>query len=105
AARCAILHTLSTVTELTQSGKARPIVYVFGTLKAANLQSAIEALGRKEVAVHVGDLLEAFIGGVNKFLGEIEHDACRQQAIQPRVDLWLTAPKEAPLRTAPDEVH
>ena len=100
AARCAILHTLSTVADLTQSGKARPIVYVFGTWKAADLQSAIEALGRMDVAIHVGDLLEAFIGGVKKFLGEIEHDAGRQQAIRPRVDLWLTAARKIPVPIA-----
>lgn len=101
AARCAILHTLTAVADLTQSGKARPIVYVLGTWKAADLQKALERLGRREVVVHIGDLLEAFFAGVKTFLEEIEEDASRQQAIQARADLWFNALGELPIPLAP----
>src|SRR5689334_16152270 len=72
AARCAVLHTMTSIADLTLAGKARSLVYILGDRAAGDLQDVLSTHGCSEVAIHIGDLLEAFVRGINTFLGEIE---------------------------------
>lgn len=60
AARCGILHTLTSKADLTKGGKVREIAYAWGTAKSENLQDVIEHFKNKQlVAVHVNVLFQA----------------------------------------------
>jgi hypothetical protein len=60
AARCAILHTLTSEAALTKTGEAREVIYSWGTASPAKLQASIDVLGRENyVAVHINDLFRA----------------------------------------------
>lgn len=60
AARCGILHTLTSKADLTTRGRVREVAYAWGTAKSDDLQAAIDHLGTLSViAVHVEELFEA----------------------------------------------
>ncbi len=60
AARCAVLHTMTSEASLTESGEARRIAYAWGTATAEELQHAVSALGHENiVGVHIESLFAA----------------------------------------------
>ena len=76
AARCGILHTLTSKADLTAGGKVREIAYAWGTAKSEDLQATIDHLGNvKVVAVHVGVLFQAVRDAMADMLEKFESDA------------------------------
>jgi hypothetical protein len=60
AARCAVLHTLSSQTALTESGEARQVLHAWASADVAALQASINALGRTDVvALSIEELFDA----------------------------------------------
>jgi hypothetical protein len=61
AARCAILHTLTPDSDLSEKGAVRRIGYAWGTAQQRDLAESIELLEYPGlVAVHVNDILHSF---------------------------------------------
>jgi hypothetical protein len=64
AARCAVLHTYSTVSDLSRSGRARQLQYYHGDASKPELSRFIEITNRMHngahVAVHLGKLGASF---------------------------------------------
>lgn len=59
-ARCAILHTLTAYSDLSDSKKAKPILYAWGTANASSLGEVLEhAEMRDGVCLHIEDLANA----------------------------------------------
>lgn len=64
-ARCAVLHTLTGESDLSDSGQARRILYAWGTATADVLNAVIQQNGKAEhVALHFDDLLTALVRAV-----------------------------------------
>jgi hypothetical protein len=60
AARCAILHTLTAYSDLSNSKKAKPILYAWGTASALSLAQVLEHTeNRDAVCLHIEDLADA----------------------------------------------
>lgn len=63
-ARCAVLHTFGTISDLSRSGKARQIQYYHGDPSKVELMNFVEITNRidngKHLAVHLGDFGSAF---------------------------------------------
>lgn len=73
AARCAVLHTLSSQTALTHSGEARQVAHAWGPAEVARLQASINAQGRTDmVALGIEELFEA-VGGAMTLVMEAAH--------------------------------
>jgi len=76
AARCAILHTLTSDADLTASGKARRVVYAWGTAESGVLEKVLEETGRADVVVvHINDLFQRVREAVAHVLEITEEDA------------------------------
>ncbi len=76
AARCGILHTLTSKADLTTSGNVREVVYAWGTAKSEDLQATIDHLGKTTaVAVHVNELFQAVRDAMANMLEKAESDA------------------------------
>lgn len=59
-ARCAILHTLTAYSDLSNSKKAKPILYAWGTANASSLGSVLEHTEiRDATCLHIEDLANA----------------------------------------------
>lgn len=72
AARCAILHTLTSDADLISSGRARRVVYAWGTADAAHLQEALQQSGMPDlVALHINEFAQLVREGIAKVM-----DAC-----------------------------
>lgn len=76
AARCAILHTLTSDADLTTSGKARRVVYAWGTAESWVLENALEETGRADVVVvHINDFFQSVREAIANVLEFTEEDA------------------------------
>ena len=67
AARCAVLHTLTSKADLNVSGKIRQVVYAWGPAKLSVLEDSIKVIGRKDlVGIHIDELLDAVVAGMDR---------------------------------------
>ena len=80
AARCAVLHTFTTESDLSNAGKARELQYYTGDKSAPHIQRFISFTksyqGGKHLPVHYGDLAEAVFSGMKAFLPDLDAN-CR----------------------------
>lgn len=77
-ARCALLHTYSAIAK--RQNNNRIIVYLYGDKelekKANNIVNELnESREEKYVAIHMGDLVNAYINGTRDFFKQIERDS------------------------------
>jgi hypothetical protein len=93
-ARCGILHEMTARSNLSREGKAREIMYAWGTASPDHLARAFKVLQRDSCAVHVRELVDAFRNGVADYLEEITHNPTRQQKVKARAGLWFTDMKQ-----------
>ena len=90
AARCGILHTLTPESELVHTGKARRIVYAWGSADSADLQETACRMTRSDIVVlHVEDLRWAFLEGTKSWFQEIYTDKKRLSSVEMSLDLWF----------------
>jgi hypothetical protein len=81
AARCAVLHTMTPESRLSDSKKAIPVVYAWGKAKVEDLDKSIDAFRPGELcAVHLAELSKSFRAGVGHFLENCRSDiACEER--------------------------
>jgi len=91
AARCGIVHTFTPESDLSRTGRVRKIYYAWGTALASDLHETGSRLGKADVvAVHVGDLHEAFRQGVLTWFRDVTADAKRSQTVESAGGAWFT---------------
>jgi hypothetical protein len=90
AARCGVLHTFASDSDLFQKGQVRQIFYAWGTADENELQECAAILQRTDcVAVHLRDLIDAFRDGLAAYLDELSQDEARQQVASKQAGMWL----------------
>jgi hypothetical protein len=91
-ARCGLVHTFTPDSRLVEQGKARRIVYAWGTAKSADLQKLIDMKGwsDKLVAVHVEELYAAWRLGVLSFAKELENKPPKAAAVNERTKKFFS---------------
>jgi limonene-1,2-epoxide hydrolase len=83
AARCAVLHTLSSQTALTQSGEARQVAHAWASTDVARLQESINALGRKDVvALSIEELFDAVRAAMMLVMEASQTDAVLHERLE-----------------------
>ncbi len=83
AARCAVLHSLTSEAALTKSGEARQVAYAWGSASTAKLQTSIDAMRQKNiVALHIGELFEAVREGMAQVVEASATDALLRQRLE-----------------------
>ena len=67
AARCAVLHTLTSKADLNASGNIRQVVYAWGPAKLSVLEDSIKVISQKDlVGIHINELLDAVVAGMDR---------------------------------------
>lgn len=96
AARCGIVHTFTTDSDLALKGRADRVTYASGTSRADTWQRAMTMMGmRGWVVIKAEDLIGVFKLGLAKFLDEIAQDQVRAQNVYARAGKFLiTLPSE-----------
>jgi len=91
AARCAMVHTLSAESDLSRCGKARAIFYAWGNREAEELNDALAHAGKSDqaVGVHIGQLREAFLVGVDKWATDVRQDSERLKQVEAQGRKWF----------------
>lgn len=75
AARCGVLHTFTSDSDLANAGKAKQLQYYTGEKAAPHIQHFISFTknheGGKHLPVHYGDLAEAVFSGMKAFIPDL----------------------------------
>jgi len=86
AARCAIIHSYSFSSRLSEEGKAKEIYYAWGKANVKSLQNDIDS---SAIAIHINDFLEAFKEGVEKFKLSIKSDKEKEKIVCGRANKYF----------------
>jgi hypothetical protein len=85
AARCTVLHTYTSKSALSRSGKAREMIYAWGDKTARELQRIVDIAHRAtHVAVHIETLAKSFENAVHTFLKDALADPKRVPLLEAR---------------------
>ena len=99
AARCGILHTLTSKADLTAGGKVREIAYAWGTAKSEDLQATINHFENMPVvAVHVETLFQAVRLAMADMLEKSDSDPSLAKCLNEAAAMHLVA--EGPEKVA-----
>jgi hypothetical protein len=75
AARCAVLHSHSTSSDLSRSGKARQVQYYFADRSDPKTKELIDLTGRIQngghIAVHIHDFGTSLVEAMSDYVGEL----------------------------------
>lgn len=106
AARCGVVHALSPSSDLFRSGKAKQIVYAWGTAEPEQLRRVAEKLGWAEIIVHVDELIEAFRRGLLQLQEDLDGDPARASAFEHHVDTtWFAHMPKEPVSRLDDFIN
>lgn len=89
AARCGILHTLTPESDLARAGKARHIVYAWGSGAPLDLQKAARRMATDIVVLHIEDLRWAFLEGTKLWFQDIHSDTARLNMVETATNRWF----------------
>ena len=89
AARCSVLHTFTSESDLSKDGKAREIQYYSGPKDNPMAQAFVAATreidGGKHVAAHIEDTYLAFLEGVKSFAQKLSDNCKTDPAYERRL--------------------
>lgn len=88
AARCAILHTFTPQSRLSQAGSARIIQYYSGpkdTPEAKKFIAQIQQLGSNYLVAHIDDIYQSFLGAIKKFAQDLSTNCQSNEAYKKRL--------------------
>jgi len=102
AARCAILHSHSTASDLSRSGKARQVQYYFADRSDPKAKQLIELTGRLHdgghIAVHIQDFGTSLVEAMSDSVGELIStcNSCQRSAARLQEVLQSYPMQDAP---------
>jgi cytosine/adenosine deaminase-related metal-dependent hydrolase len=106
AARCGVLHTLTSSAKLTIKGGVRQITYSWGAANPKAIDRAIELIERKDiVGIHINDLLEAVTEGIAQTVESAESDLDLKARLEAAASLHFTEMKKETLECLMREPH
>jgi len=99
AARCAVLHTLTSKAHLHVKGKLREIAYAWGPAKLATLSEAtsLARISDRFVGLHINELLDAVTKGVHETFAIAEIDPVLAASLERSAPLHFDEMKTATL--------
>ena len=91
AARCGVLHTLTSKAELNTVKSVRQVVYCWGPATIDTLQKSLEVIDRTDVVgLHINDLLEAVKSGMADTFYAAETDPALQLRLEEAAALHFS---------------
>jgi hypothetical protein len=91
AARCGILHTFTSKTDLTQSGRTRQMCYVYGDSTVDEMEYILRA-GKNKVSdyavVHFNDLFDSYKTGYRDFVNDAQSDPAKLATYEKKIGAY-----------------
>lgn len=97
-ARCGVVHTLSSQSDLSRQGKAREVVYSWGNQQnAQELEKLRKLNGRSETyfVIHANRLLDGVVKGADAFVADVNADQSRSDRVDEKMNRVLTLKRPA----------
>ena len=88
-ARCGVVHTFTSASDHSRTGKARQVIYAWGKASVADLQIITQTIGRSDIVIHLDELIKAFKIGVNKYFSELSKDPKRTKMAATNAGVWF----------------
>jgi hypothetical protein len=91
-ARCGILHTFTSDSDLSREGKARRICYVFGKSTVAGLDRKLASVRRTDcISLHLDDLFDAFRLALANYLEHALSDPVESGQLARKAERYFKA--------------
>lgn len=92
-ARCGLLHGYSASSTLATGRKVRKLCWAWGATTAEEMQALADGSGEagRLLAVHAGQLLDAFLVGKRRFHGALAADPALAALVEERAESILVA--------------
>ena len=91
-ARCGIIHSFTYESKKAREGKAKKIVYAWGTAKAEDFQEVIDSIRDFNIiTLHINKLHEAFLMGVKRFIQSLSDDSKKAKIVYKRANKFFTS--------------
>jgi len=93
AARCSILHSYTSESQLSRQGEAKKVFYSWGTAHPESLQQIIDVSSEKDkvIVLHVDLLMDAFKEGVQRFNKALSKDRSLSLLVYSRSNKFFTS--------------
>lgn len=90
AARCGVLHRSTADSDLYRAGKARRVLYAWGTADPTQLNALSSVLGLNDnVCIHVRQLIDVFRNGVADYINDVTSDPVRKTKFLRGLGMWF----------------
>jgi hypothetical protein len=94
AARCAVVHTFTAESNLSNTGQAKMILYAHSGADPAKLQKVAGHVGWTVEYLRVEDMLTFFGTAVLNYLTIVSSDPVRKSLVEKKAGLWFGDTKE-----------
>jgi hypothetical protein len=94
AARCAVIHTFTAESNLSNTGQAKIILYAHSGADPAKLRKVGEDFGWEVEYLSVEDMLKFFGEAVLRYLTVVSLDPIRKALVEKKAGLWFGDTKE-----------
>lgn len=90
-ARCAILHSYTSKSKLSCEGKAKEILYAWGTGRAEDLQELVKLSGKFSIiALHIEKLIKAYQIAVERFKQHLSNNPQKANIVYERAQKFFS---------------
>jgi len=97
-ARCSLLHTYTAESRSSRSGSAKEIYYAWGDRSTDELQQTINDKRYQVIAVHIKELFDSLVNGVELFQKELSNNSKKAQLVYKRADKFFTNMESIPYK-------
>lgn len=88
-ARCGIVHTFSSFSDYSRSGRAKEVIYAWGNASADKLREVSKTVGRTNIVLDIDRLIFVFKSGVGNYFLEVSKNFDRSKNVMKNAGLWL----------------
>ena len=97
-ARCALVHTYTAESHSSQRGNAKVIYYAWGDRSSNELQQIINEMGYRGIAMHIKELFDAFVNGVELFRKDLSNNTEKAQLVYKRTNKFFINIRDIPYK-------
>jgi len=101
-ARCSIVHTYTAESDLSQRGDAKEIYYAWENRNSNELQQIINERQHQGIAVHIKELFDAFVKGVELFKKDLSKNIKKAELVYERTNKFFINTEDIPYKVPLD---
>jgi hypothetical protein len=97
-ARCSLVHTYTAESSSSQRGNVKEIYYAWGDRSSNELQKRIDNTGRPVIVIHIRELFNSFVNGVDLFQKDLCNNTKKAKLVYKRTNKFFINIRDIPYK-------